>query len=108
MTASVHTEFASPVSLLRAWRERPDNAPLREFLVLGFTTDLPFLEAVAVPAARALGARAAILGDAGHALHEAVDVRQAGRGYLHGVASCHGAFHPQLTLLLGDDAGFSS
>ncbi|MFG2978492.1 hypothetical protein ACGFYY_36595 [Streptomyces sp. NPDC048331] len=104
MTAAVHTEFASPVSLLRAWQERPDKAPLREFLVLGFTTDLPFLEAVAVPVARALGARVAILGDAGHALHEAVDVRQAGRGYLHGVASCHGAFHPKLALLLGDDA----
>ncbi|MGW1519801.1 hypothetical protein [Streptomyces sp. NPDC002287] len=104
MTAAVHTEFASPVSLLRAWQERPDKAPLRELLVLGFTTDLPFLEAVAVPVARALGARVAILGDAGHALHEAVDVRQAGRGYLHGVASCHGAFHPKLALLLGDDA----
>ncbi|MGW2089787.1 hypothetical protein [Streptomyces sp. NPDC001880] len=104
MTAAVHTEFASPVSLLRAWQERLDKAPLREFLVLGFTTDLPFLEAVAVPVARALGARVAILGDAGHALHEAIDVRQAGRGYLHGAASCHGAFHPKLALLLGDDA----
>ncbi|MCF3181773.1 hypothetical protein IPZ70_17750 [Streptomyces polychromogenes] len=104
MTAAVHTDFASPISLLRQWQERPDKKPLQEFLVLGFTTDLPFLEAVAVPMARALGARVAVLGDAAHGLHDAVDVRQAGRGYLHGVASCHGAFHPKLALLLGDGA----
>ncbi|MFD6346271.1 hypothetical protein ACFWF9_16315 [Streptomyces roseolus] len=103
MTTAVHTGFASPVSLLGDW-EKHGKGPLREFLVLGYTTDLPFLEAVAVPRARALGARVAILGDAGHALHEAVDVRLAGRGYLHGVATCHGAFHPKLALLLGDDA----
>ncbi|MFJ5784477.1 hypothetical protein [Streptomyces hydrogenans] len=103
MTTAVHTGYASPVSLLGDW-ENDGKGPLREFLVLGYTTDLPFLEAVAVPRARALGARVAILGDAGHALHEAVDVRLAGRGYLHGVASCHGAFHPKLALLLGDDA----
>ncbi|NML50848.1 hypothetical protein HHL19_20290 [Streptomyces sp. R302] len=103
MTTAVHTGFASPVSLLWDW-EQQGKGPLREFLVLGYTTDLPFLEAVAVPRARALGARVAILGDAGHALYEAVDVRLAGRGYLHGVAACHGAFHPKLALLLGDDA----
>ncbi|MEV7529613.1 hypothetical protein ACIQNV_17040 [Streptomyces hydrogenans] len=103
MTTAVHTGYASPVSLLGDW-ENDGKGPLREFLVLGGTTDLPFLEAVAVPRARALGARVAVLGDAGHAPHEAVDVRPAGRGYLHGVASCHGAFHPQLALLLGDDA----
>ncbi|MGW4997841.1 hypothetical protein ACWEP8_09205 [Streptomyces hydrogenans] len=103
MTTAVHTGYASPVSLLAVW-ENDGKGPLREFLVLGRTTDLPFLEADAVPRARALGARVAILGDAGHAPHEAVDVRSAGRGYLHGVASCHGAFHPKLALLLGDDA----
>lgn len=103
MTTAVHTGFASPVSLLWDW-EQQGKGPLREFLVLGYTTDLPFLEAVAVPRARALGARVAVLGDAGHALHDAVDVRLAGRGYLHGVAACDGAFHPKLALLLGDDA----
>ncbi|GGR18578.1 hypothetical protein [Streptomyces roseolus] len=103
MTTAVHTGSASPVSLLGDW-EKHGKGPLREFLVLGHTTDLPFLEAVAVPRARALGARVAILGDAGHAPHEAVGVRLAGRGYLHGVAACHGAFRPALVLLLGDDA----
>ncbi|MCX5192422.1 hypothetical protein OOK31_00720 [Streptomyces sp. NBC_00249] len=101
----VHTSYSSPVTLLREWMERTDKAPLHEFLVLGFTVDLPFLEAVAVPMARNLGARVGILGDAGHGLHQAVDVRQAGRGYLHGVASCGGgAFHPKVALLLGEHA----
>ncbi|MFJ8129866.1 hypothetical protein [Streptomyces hydrogenans] len=103
MTTAVHTGHASPVSLLSDW-QNDGKGPLREFLVLGHTIDLPFLEAVAVPRARALGARVAILGDAGHAPHEAVDVRPTGRGHLHGVASCHGAFHPRLALLLGDGA----
>ncbi|MFF9498644.1 hypothetical protein [Streptomyces sp. NPDC014656] len=103
MTAVVHTGFASPASLLRDWRERQDKAPLREFLVLGHTADRPFPEAVAGPA-RALGARVAVLGDAGPAPREAADVRRAGRDHLHGVASCHGAFRPELALLLGDDA----
>ncbi|MFF9472219.1 hypothetical protein ACF1E9_06255 [Streptomyces roseolus] len=103
MTTAVHTGFASPLSLLGDW-EKQVEGPLREFLVLGHTIDLPFLEAVPVPRARALGARVAILGDAGPAPHETADVQLAGRGYLHGVAACHGAFRPELALLLGDDA----
>ncbi|MFE9256605.1 hypothetical protein [Streptomyces sp. NPDC006879] len=104
MTGQVHTTFASPLTLLREWLERPDSAPLREFLLLGYTVDLPFLEEVALPVARALGARVAVLGDAGVAGYEAVNVRQAGRGYLHGLAGCDGSFHPKIALLLGDHA----
>ncbi|WP_158718676.1 hypothetical protein [Streptomyces griseus] len=93
-----------PVSLLEEWRERPDKAPLREFLVLGRAPDLPFLETAVFPAARGLGARVAVLGDAGHAPHGEAGARQAGHGYHHGAASCPGAFRPELILLLGDDA----
>ncbi|MFJ7204613.1 hypothetical protein ACIQWR_13875 [Streptomyces sp. NPDC098789] len=100
-TAAVHTTFASPLTLLHQWDEK---TPLLEFLLLGFTVDLPFLEKVALPVARGLGARVAVLGDARHGLYHPVDVHQAGRGYLHGLASVHGAFHPKVALLFGEHA----
>lgn len=102
--ATVNTVFSPPVSLLEEWRERADKAPLRELLVLGRAPDLPSLETAVFPAARALGARVAVLGDAGHAPHKETGARQAGHGYHHGTASCRGAFRPELVLLLGDDA----
>ncbi|MET7480868.1 hypothetical protein ABZT17_41990 [Streptomyces sp. NPDC005648] len=106
MSAAAHLRFASPVTLLREWAERTDRQPLHEALFLGFTVDLPFLEKVAVPLARGLlGARTAIIGDAAQGLYDPVDVRMAGRGYLHGLASCGGAFHPKVVLLLGEHAG---
>jgi len=96
-------EFHSPLTLLREWRDRADGAPLREVLVMGYTLDLVFLERYCVPIARGLGARVTVVGDAGQAVHAAVDVRHAGRAYQHGHASCAGAFHPKLTVLLGDE-----
>ena len=100
---SASYEFHSPLTLLREWRDRPDGAPLREVLIMGYTLDLVFLERYCVPTARALGARVTVLGDAGQAVHAAVDVRYAGRSYQHGHASCGGAFHPKLMALLGDE-----
>lgn len=94
-------EFHSPLTLLREWQGTDDA--LREFLVTGYTMDLVFLERYCVSLARGLGARVTVLADAGQALHEAVDVRHAGRAYQHGQASCGGAFHPKLVVLLGDD-----
>ncbi|WNI14839.1 hypothetical protein [Actinacidiphila sp. ITFR-21] len=105
MSAALHTRFASPVTLLREWAERPDRAALHEALFLGFTVDLPFLEKVAIPVARGLlGARTAVIGDAAQSLYDPVDVRLAGRGYLHGLAGCRGAFHPKVVLLIGEHA----
>lgn len=95
-------EFASPLTLLGEWRDRTDEADLHELLLLGFTVDLPFLEKVAVPTARALGARITVVGDASQGLYDPVDVRMAGRSYFHGLASCRGAFHPKLALLIGE------
>ncbi|MDI9883041.1 hypothetical protein QMZ92_01145 [Streptomyces sp. HNM0645] len=87
MSAAQHTRFASPVTLLRDWSERSDQQALHEALFLGFTVDLPFLEKVAIPVARGLGARTAVIGDAAQGLYDPVDVRMAGRSYLHGLAS---------------------
>ncbi|MFD8838093.1 phospholipase D-like domain-containing protein [Streptomyces griseofuscus] len=102
MSAAQHTRFASPVTLLREWSERSDQQALHEALFLGFTVDLPFLEKVAIPVARGLGARTAVIGDAAQGLYDPVDVRMAGRSYLHGLASCQRAFHPKVVLLIGE------
>ncbi|WP_225842715.1 phospholipase D-like domain-containing protein [Streptomyces albus] len=104
MSAARHTRFASPYSLLSEWAERADKQALHEVLLLGFTIDLPFLERFAIPAARGLGARTAVIGDAAQGLYDPVDVRMAGRDYLHGLARCRGAFHPKVVLLLGEHA----
>ncbi len=96
-------EFHSPLSLLREWRDRADGAPLREFLITGYTMDLVFLERHCMSIARALGARITVLADSGQAVHEPVDVRHAGRTYQHGHGSCRGAFHPKLVVLVGDE-----
>ncbi|QIQ01708.1 hypothetical protein [Streptomyces liangshanensis] len=104
MSAAHHTRFASPVTLLREWSERSDQQALHEVLFLGFTVDLPFLEKVAIPVARGLGARTAVIGDAAQGLYDPVDVRLAGRSYLHGLASCRRAFHPKVVLLVGEHA----
>lgn len=100
---SASHEFHSPLTLLRQWRDRTDGAPLREVLVTGYTHDLVFLERHFVPTARGLGARVTVIGDASQVVHTAVDVRHAGRSYLYGHASCGGAFHPKLVVLLGDE-----
>lgn len=94
-------EFHSPLTLLREWRGT--DAPLRELLVTGFTVDLAFLERHCVSPARGLGARVTVIADARQAVHEAVDVRHAGRAYQHGHGVCAGAFHPKLVVLLGDE-----
>ncbi|GAB3105871.1 hypothetical protein GCM10027160_00720 [Streptomyces calidiresistens] len=99
-----HERFASPLTLLREWVERRDEQRLSEALFLGFTVDLPFLEKVALPLARGSGARTAVIGDAAQGLYDPVDVRRAGRDYLHGFATCAGAFHPKVALLIGERA----
>ena len=104
MTTVEHAAFASPLDLLAQWRsDLPDGPPLRELLILGYTVDLAFLERFCVPAARQLGARVTVLGDSARSVHDAVDVRFAGRAYQHGLAALGGAFHPKLAVLAGDE-----
>jgi hypothetical protein len=94
--------FHSPLSLLYEWADNID-APLREFLITGYTLDLIFLEQRCLSTAHALGARVTILSDASQAGHDPVDVRHAGLAYQHAYAHCSGAFHPKLVILLGDE-----
>ncbi|MBW8486627.1 hypothetical protein [Actinomadura parmotrematis] len=94
--------LASPLTLLEEWTRRTGGARLRDLLLLGHDVDLAFLERTAVPAARALGARVTVIGDAAGASSEAVDVRLAGRDYLHALAAVPGLFHARLALLVGD------
>jgi hypothetical protein len=94
--------FASPLTLLGEWQARADEAELHELLLLGFTVDLPFLEKVAIPAARAMGARITVVGDVAMGRYDPIDVRMAGRAYFHGHAMCRGAFHPKLAVLIGE------
>ncbi|MFE9959174.1 hypothetical protein [Micromonospora sp. NPDC005299] len=101
--SGVERSFRSPLTLLEQWRDRVDAARLREVVITGYTVDLGFLEKFAIPTARALGARITILGDAGQAVHDPVDVRRAGVAYQHGHAACKRAFHPKLVVLLGDE-----
>ncbi|SIN35461.1 hypothetical protein [Micromonospora cremea] len=101
--SDVSRSFRSPLTLLEQWRDRADGARLREVVITGYTVDLGFLEKFAIPTARALGARITVLGDAGQAVHDPVDVRRAGVAYQHGHAFCPRAFHPKLVVLLGDD-----
>lgn len=96
-------EFHSPLTLLRQWRDRADQAHLHEVLVTGYTLDLAFFEQHCVSIARGLGARVTLLSDAGQAVHDPIDVRGAGRAYQHGHALCGGAFHPKLVILVGQD-----
>ncbi|OLP01925.1 hypothetical protein BVU76_13225 [Mycolicibacterium porcinum] len=96
-------DFCSPLTLLQQWHHRADGAPLCEVLLTGYTLDLLFVEQRAVALARGMGARVTILSDAHHAVHDPVDVRSAGRAYQHANVVCHGAFHPKLAVLVGDN-----
>ncbi|MEZ0115146.1 hypothetical protein ABH920_009181 [Catenulispora sp. EB89] len=102
MTAGAWS-MASPLTLIRQWSDRGDEAPLHDLVLLGFTVDLPFLERVLISRARALGARVTVVGDVGHGLYEAIDVKLAGRSYFHGLAACSRAFHPKVVLLRGEN-----
>lgn len=95
-------KFASPLTLLREWQARADEAELHELLLLGFAVDLPFLEKVAISAARAMGARITVVGDVAMGSYDPIDVRMAGRAYFHGLAACRGSFHPKLAVLIGE------
>jgi hypothetical protein len=103
MTTVEHTHFASPLTLLSEWQARPDGGALREFLVLGFTADLAFLERFAVSKARQLGARVTVLSDADHQIHDPIDVHLAGHVYQYGAVTVPGAFHPKLSILVGSE-----
>lgn len=103
MSVRVRFDFCSPLTLLQQWHGRADGAAICEVLLTGYTLDLLFIEQRAVALARGMGARVTIVSDAHHAVHDPVDVRRAGRAYQHANVVCHGAFHPKLAVLVGEN-----
>ncbi len=92
--------ITSPLALLDEWQGAAAREDLRDLMLLGFTVNLPFLEKVAIRAARDLGARVTVVGDAAHGDYDPIDVRL--RSYFAARAACRGAFHPKLALLIGE------
>ncbi|MEV7416762.1 hypothetical protein [Streptomyces sp. NPDC089919] len=92
------------LELIREWRERHLTSPLKELLVLGHAVDLPGLEAYAIPLARGLGARVAVLQDAGATGDEPPTGPAGWPGHLYGTAEHPGGLHAELVLLLGEDS----
>ena len=92
--------LASPLTLLFEEEQRGDRQA-EEVLLLSFTTDLGFFEAVGLGVAQACGARVTLVGDAAMSIADPRAVRRAGRSYLSGYAACDGAFHPKLVVVVG-------
>ena len=92
--------LASPPTLLLDEEQRGDRQA-EEVLLLSFTTDLGFFEAVGLGVAQACGARVTVVGDAAMSAADPRAVRRAGRSYLPGYAACRGAFHPKLVAVVG-------
>ncbi|WP_049576134.1 hypothetical protein [Nocardiopsis sp. SBT366] len=84
----------SPLTLLNEWSARTNEAPLREFLLVGTVMDLSALEGGLVPAAQDLGAFVTVLGTAA----EEASVRRPDRTY-----ALIDRPVPDLALLLGDE-----
>lgn len=91
--------LASPLSLLL--EAATTGVDALEVLALSFTLDLGFFERAALSVAQALGARVTVVGDARVVRHDPRAVRRAGRGYLAGLASLAGSFHPKLFIIAG-------
>lgn len=75
----------------------------REALLLTFNFEAPFFEGRILGRLRALGARVAVLADAGVWDPDPITLGNAGRAYLVSPVVLPGAFHPKLVLLVGDD-----
>lgn len=91
--------LSSPLTLLLTEEEA------EEVLLLSFTLNLAFWERFALGAARSLGARVTVVGDARHVYVDTRSVRNASKTYLDGRAlpRSGSAFHPKLLLIAGPD-----
>lgn len=91
--------LSSPLTLLL------DEQEAEEVLLLSFTLNLSFWERFALGAARSLGARVTVVGDARHVYVDTRSVRNASRTYLDGRAlpRSGSAFHPKLLLVASSD-----
>ncbi|WP_347109609.1 hypothetical protein AAHB33_03070 [Paenarthrobacter sp. S56] len=76
---------------------------VQEGLFLTFNVDLAFLERGVLGLCQSMGARVTVIADAGMWHPDPLAMKGAGTEYLVGFASHSGAFHPKLTLLVGED-----
>ena len=76
---------------------------VEEALFLTFNADVGFLERGVLGLCQSMGARATVIADAGMWRPDPLAMKGAGTEYLVGLASHSGAFHPKLTLLVGED-----
>jgi hypothetical protein len=76
---------------------------VEEALFLTFNADVAFLEHGVLGLCQSMGARVTVIADAGMWSPDPLAMKGAGTEYLVGLVSHSGAFHPKLTLLVGED-----
>ncbi len=76
---------------------------VEEALFLTFNADVAFLERGVLGLCQSMGARVTVIADARMWHPDPLAMKGAGTEYLVGLASHSGAFHPKLTLLVGED-----
>jgi len=101
------TPIASPLTIIRraAGVDRRSGAESQEYeeaLFLSYTIDFGFLDTVAVPLLRSMGARVTAVGDITMANFDVQSARRAGREFNAAYAQCAGAFHPKLFVLASE------
>lgn len=103
MAESVPAPIASPLTLIRQAagldRQASDLQEYEEALLLSYTVDFGFLDAVAVAPLRSTGARVTAVGDVTMANFDPRSAPRAGREFNAAYAQCRGAFHPKLFVL---------
>ncbi|MEW2479872.1 hypothetical protein AB0876_09780 [Mycobacterium sp. NPDC049093] len=103
MTDPASQLIASPLTLIKRAadvdRTATDVGRYEEALLLSYTADFGFLDTVAVPLLRSIGARVTAVGDVNMASFDPRTAPRAGQGFNPAYAHCPGAFHPKLLVL---------
>ena len=98
--------IASPLTIIRQAagvdRRAGELQEYEEALLLSYTVDFGFLDAVAVAPLRSTGARVTAVGDVAMANFDPRSAPRAGREFNAAYAQCPGAFHPKLFVLASD------
>jgi hypothetical protein len=93
------------VSLREHLLNRPrGDMPYREALFTTFTSDLAFVEREVLKPVRDTGAAVTVLADAQMHAPDPYAIHSAGRLYLLGLVDIPRAFHPKVSVLVGDDS----
>ena len=98
--------IASPLTIIRQAagvdRRAGELQEYEEALLLSYTVDFGFLDAVAVALLRSTGARVTVVGDVAMANFDPRSAPRAGREFNAAYAQCPAAFHPKLFVLASD------